>query len=384
MHFTVPSGMFTSGVEVVLPATTTGSLPVLEMVRITAEAAGTVEFAATDLDIVLKMRIDADVHEPGAVCVPGKLFFDYLKKLGKDVLLHITLDGTTLHLVVGDPGSEQGAEFKGLEVDEFPSSPMTLAVPLGLTRDQLLEANRVAFAAAADNTRPILAGVYMQTQAGGLHYAAADGFSLAWRTVPCEAGTALDVNIPAMSVVQLHKILTRLPVDMPLTIGMRQDGNAFLVLAGDPVAPRYALMTRTIDGKYPDFRRIVELERNDVAVRASKKALDEALDRTMLFTNKDSIIIVTLAGTRLLLRPHRSEIGKNTEPVPVTMSGKAKVKDELTMSLNGKFFQEALDSIPTEQVEIAFPTTPMSPPYLRPVGMADGTYVAVVMPMTVR
>ena len=106
------------------------------------------------------------------------------------------------------------SNIKGIEADEFPTIPSiagqepTASLPPDVLREAI---DQVAFAAAADDSRPVLAGVLVRLRDNRLFLAAADGFRLATRTVslPEPVAQASEFIVPARALSELARIAER-------------------------------------------------------------------------------------------------------------------------------------------------------------------------------
>ena len=145
---------------------------------------GRLKLVATDLMIATTCWIGAQVEEEGSVTVPARLLTDFVASLPSDkVDLTVTDRGRQLHVSC----ARNEATVAGMEAADFPPVP---SVDDGLTLEldpkQFKRAvDQVEFAAAADDTRPVLTGIHTLAEGQELTLAAADGFRLAVHKLPC-------------------------------------------------------------------------------------------------------------------------------------------------------------------------------------------------------
>ncbi|HRC77549.1 MAG TPA: DNA polymerase III subunit beta, partial [Kouleothrix sp.] len=137
------------------------TLPVLSNILLASDD-GRLKLAATNLEIGITCWIGAKIEDEGAVTVPAKLLSDVVSGLPNDKI-SLVLDQRTQ--TVGLKCARYEASIKGIEADEFPVIPTisdaepTASFPPALLREAI---DQVAFAAASDDTRPVLAGVLMR------------------------------------------------------------------------------------------------------------------------------------------------------------------------------------------------------------------------------
>jgi DNA polymerase-3 subunit beta len=352
------------------------TLPVLSNVLLATDG-GRLKLAATNLEVGITHWIGAQVIEEGAVTVPAKLLADVVGGLPNDRVT-ITLDARTQTVRV-----ECGrfvSNIKGIEADEFPTIP-TIAdkqPAASLPPDVLREAiDQVAFAAATDDSRPVLAGVLVRLRDTRLFLAAADGFRLATRTValPEPVAQHIEFIVPARALLELSRIAG--DAGGPVTITVTPGGSQVLFHTENT-----ELVSRLIDGKFPDVERIIPqqfvtrtvLETSDL-VKAVKLA-------SFFASASQNVVKLTvepggeLGPGKLVISANAAEVGDNTGELDGMVHGEGG-----QIALNVKYLAELLGAVKTAQVALET-QTPSSPGVFKPVGQ-DG-YIHIIMPMSIR
>lgn len=351
------------------------NLPVLGNVLLATEG-GQLKLAATNLELTIVCWVGAKVEEEGSITLPARLLQDYVGLLTAGEPLQVALQGTRAHLSCG----RFDANISGIDAEEFPAIPSVGGgSSFRLTAPRLKEAiQQVVFAAAPDDSRPVLAGVLMQVAGGKLTMAAADGFRLAVRKL--DLG---DANVPDLSMIVPAKALTEvargLPADEEVEIAATPDQSQVLF------KHRQAeIVSRLIEGQFPDFNRIIP---RDTKTRVTLQTADflRATKAAQVFARDNSMIVrlnlvpaeggdealgkVTVAATS-------SEIGDNTGDVDASVEG-----DAMQVAFNGKYLRDALEALDAQQVFLEV-TGPASPGLIRPASGPNG-YQQVIMPMHV-
>src|ERR1700730_14956243 len=170
----------------VVPAKST--LPILSNVLLSTRD-GELQLTANNLELSVDHRVPAAIAREGEFTLPSRLLSDYVALLdhGQKVELDLNPKTHKVHLACG----RYEANVAGIHAEHFPPIPavsggQSFSIPAGLLKQAI---NEVVFAAAPDDTRPVLAGVLVKMSGGSLTLAAADGFRLAVRTVELpEAG----------------------------------------------------------------------------------------------------------------------------------------------------------------------------------------------------
>ena len=188
---------------------TKSTLPVLGNILLSTDK-GRLKLSATNLEIGINCWVGAKVEDEGAITVPARLLSEYVSNLPNDRIdMELTLRTHTLNLAC----ARVKTNIKGIDAEEFPLIPVVTDQPTLVISPDLLKEMiaQVAFAAATDESRPVLAGVLASFDgaAGTFTLAAADGFRLSVRAaaLPNNASGKLDVIIPARTLQEVARIL---------------------------------------------------------------------------------------------------------------------------------------------------------------------------------
>ncbi len=352
------------------------TLPVLSNVLLSTDG-GRLKLAATNLDVGITHWIGAQVQEEGAITVPAKLLADVVGSLPNDRVT-LTLNSRTQTVKV------ECARFtnniKGIEADEFPTIPTVSdrEPTVSLAPSALREAiDQVAFAAASDDSRPVLAGVLVRLRDNRATFAAADGFRLATRVIqlPEPVSQPQEFIVPARSLVELARIAADSEGNIAMTI---TPGGSQALFHTDNTE----LVSRLIDGKFPDFERIIPGQYLTRSVLDTAE-LAKAVKLASYFANSSQNVVKLtiepggeLGPGRVVISANAAEVGDNTGEIDGMIHGEGG-----QIALNVKYLAEALAAIKTAQVALETQTT-QSPGVFKPVGQEG--YVHIVMPMSIR
>jgi DNA polymerase-3 subunit beta len=290
----------------------------------------------------------------------------------------MTLDERTRTLQIRCARYE--ANIKGISADEFPIIPELNDKPLARIPAPLLKEmiNQVAFAASSDDSRPVLAGVYVHIEGREMTMAAADGFRLAKRTTNLDTPVteAVKLIIPSKSMVELARVLpdTEGEEAEPVSLVVTSNRNQVLFHLDN-----LDVTSRLVEGNYVDIQRVIPTDwatRTIVSTQEFQKAV-----RVASFFAKDSANILRvqvepgadLTPGVLTLSANAAEVGDNKSQLDCMVDGEAG-----QIALNVRYLLDVLNVMNTSQVALET-KTPGSPGVIRPVG-EDGL-VHVVMPM---
>lgn len=377
MQFTVLQERIKAAIATVMPAVAgKTTLPVLTHILFRWDAEG-LTLAATNLELGIVVKIDARSDGAGSLCLPAKLLSDVISALPNERVVFdvdVSKASVTLKCV------RSSATIKGIEGDEFPTipsagnNPHVITLPAALVRQV---ASGVAFAASDTTDRPVLTGVWTRVAGNKAVFAAADGYRMVRLGVGLEAdGATWEALIPA----QTYKALAgALPKSCEHVRAALASNGGSVVFTADDVT----IITRLIDGNYPDIDRVIPTVHTTRAV-LTRTRLAQALRLATMFAADSSFI------TNLDVRPgsndiagevqvagSSAEIGAGDGIVDGMIDG-----NPLVIRLNAQYFAAALSAAGSDQVAIEF-QSPGHPAVIRPVG-GDADYVQIVMPMAVR
>lgn len=351
------------------------TLPVLANVLLATDH-GRLKLAATNLEVGITCWIGAQVEAEGAITVPAKLLSDVVGGLPNDKVT-LTLDARTQSINL--TCARFTSNIKGIEADEFPPIPTVadrdpvINLPAELLREAI---DQVAFAAAGDDSRPVLAGVLIRLRGSEAVFAAADGFRLAKRTItlPEPVGATQEFIVPARALSELGRIIGDTD-SVALTV--TPEGNQVLFHT-----ETIDLVSRLIDGKFPDFERIIPADHTTRTVLETQEVTKAVKLASFFATASQNIVKVTiesggeLGPGKLIISANAAEVGDNTGELDGMVHGEGG-----QIALNVKYLADALNAIKTPQVALET-QTPQSPGVFKPVGQEG--YVHIIMPMTIR
>ncbi len=232
------------------------ALPVLSNVLLATDD-GRLKVAATNLEIGITTWVGASVEEEGRITVDARLLAEFVNTLPNDAV-QLSSDATRFTLTV-QCGRDKAA-INGIDADDFPVIPSVGDEAYGASVDaQILREmiSQVEFAAAADDSRPVLAGVLMRFEGQKLTMAAADGFRLAVREgeLAEPVPSRLDVIVPARAIRELARLLG--DGSEPVRLAITPNQSQLLARIGET-----EFLSRLIEGSFPDFRQIIPRDFN--------------------------------------------------------------------------------------------------------------------------
>jgi DNA polymerase-3 subunit beta len=341
-------------------ASSRGTLPILSNVLLRT-VDGRLSIAATNLDIAITHYIGSKVSDEGAITVPARLMQDFVGSLPSGVI-ELKLEDLKLHI----QAEKYNSVINGVSAEDYPVMPAISAgkswnIPGKLLKQAL---QQVVIAASSDEARPVLTGVYWHTHEGKLYMVATDSYRLAEKSL-INMKEDVDLLIPASALQDLLRILGDYEDDVVVT----HDDQQVLFQVGD-----VELVTRLIEGKYPDYRKLIPRSfASDATLKKSELTNITKVSSLFARESAGSVTINLDASEQLVsIRSIASQIGENTA------SASATITNEGSITLNSRYILDALHALGGEDVQIAFNGK------LEPCILADpkaGDYLHVVMPL---
>ncbi|MBI4496678.1 MAG: DNA polymerase III subunit beta [Chloroflexi bacterium] len=351
------------------------TLPITNNVLLATDQAR-LKLVATNLEIAITCWIGAKVEQDGAMTVPARLVTEFVNSLPNDRMdLQVVPPGRNVQITC----ARFSARIAGVDAEEFPPIPSVGEGATAQVDPQALHTaiSRVVFAAATDETRPVLTGVHADFNGETLTLAAADGFRLAIQRVsliePAPAHT--EVIIPARALSELNRLLGEQEEPVLVTVSPNRSHVQFHL-------KNVELVSQLIQGTFPNYSQLVP------KTYASRVVLDVAeflrATRTAAVFARDGSGIVRLQITpgedltpgKITIEARSEEIGDNTGEIDGVVEG-----EPAKIAFNGRYLQDALGALSGGKVALET-TSPSSPGVLRPIGSDD--YTHVVMPMFVQ
>ena len=362
------------------------TLPVLSHVLLSTED-GQLKLAATDLEQFIVCRIGAKVEEEGEITVPARLFVDLVNSLPSE-RIELSLEDHTLHLEC----AKNEADIKGIDAQEFPLLPNDgteyhIWLDPALFRTMI---SQVVFAAATDESRPILTGVLVRFEGNTLTMAAADGFRLSVRTAHLlePVPEPISVVVPAKALNELARVSGEEEAQVGVYINPARSQILFH-LQGDAGANQgrifgIDLVSQLLEGNFVNYRQIVPQNLNTRTVVDTEQLLRACRTSSIFVRNEANVIHFEVepgadlgdGGGHVRLTATSTEMGDSTIDVDAEIDGEG-----LVIAFNVRFLMDVLSVMESAQVVLETISS-TRPGLLRPVGSDE--FLHVIMPMHMR
>lgn len=334
------------------------------------------KLVATNLEIAITCWVGAKVDEEGAITVPARLLTEFVGSLPND----------KIELSVAPPGKAMQvrcarfeARINTLSAEDFPPIPAVAGgVATQIDAEALRQAiNQVVFAAAVEESHPVLTGVHTNFDGGLLTLAASDGFRLAVHTTSLSTPVTekTEIIVPARALAELSRLLADQEQPVEVVVNPARSQALFRL-------KNIELVSQLIRGTFPNYAQLIP---RSYATR-TVVAIDDFLRATRsasIFARDGSGIVkiqVTpgseLKPGKMTISTRAEELGDNVGEIDALVDG-----EEAKVAFNVKYLTDVLNVLHDGQVALET-TSPSSPVIIRPVGATN--YIHVIMPMFVQ
>ncbi len=338
-----------------------GGLPGLSGVR--AELVGDqLELTGSDLDLTIKVKVTVSGESDGVAVIPARLASDIVRALEPGAV-SLSAEGDELSIAAG----RSDFSIRLIAGDDFPQIAGLPEESVSLPAAELTEAlKQVVPAASGDDSRPILTGVLLAAEAGGLRLVATDSYRLSMRDLPGTSilGEGQSVLIPSRALNELNRILGG-GDDVSLKLGERE--------ASFEVGP-VQLITRLIEGDFPNYRGLIPDSHPNVLTLQRSELLD-ALRRVKLLAREATPVRLEMSSEGLELVAVTQDVGTAREQIEGSYDG-----TPLTVAFNPQYLLEGAEVAASDEITLST-IDELKPALVRMKGVEEFLYL--LMPVRV-
>ncbi len=344
------------------------TIPILSNIKITADENG-VSLQSTNTDIELIEYIPATVDEVGVTTASAHKLHAITSKLSEGSQIEFsTKNDKELNVKCGKSkykiATLSAEDFYAMPDVELPFSFRTTATEL---REMI---NRTSFAAAVEETRHYLNGIYMHDNTKDkdktVRIAATDGHRLACLEIPMPEGAEgmPGIIIPKKTITELVKIFDGSDMDVDVALSP----NKIRFSINDIV-----FSSKLIEGTYPDYERVIPTN-NDKSIEIDAGEFKSAVERVSIF-DKSRGIKILIENNTMKLSANIPDEGSADAEIEVDYDGEV-----VEFGFNHKYLLDILDQVKSGLANFTFSES------TSPVIIYDGentSSVYVLMPMRI-
>jgi DNA polymerase-3 subunit beta len=345
-------------------ASTRSAVQALSGVQVVAEN-GSVELRATDMEVGLRVPLQAEVQREGTAVLPARLTVDVVRALpASDVSIELRAAEQDVEI---ESGSAQ-FHIRTLRGEDFPPFPdaagdAVVTVPAKAFVETI---GKVARSASRDETRPILTGILVSASESELRMVATDSYRLSVKETPLESPLdgEFEANVPARALQELARIAQQAEAD---TLRAARRANQIVFDVGG-----MTLSSRLIEGQFPNYRQLLP-ETYEHELRLETKELTDVVRRIALLAQKNAPLRLRFSEGELTVSAQTPDVGEAHETLPVPFAG-----EPFEIGFNPEFLRDGVESVDSDDLLLKL----ISP--LRPglIEAADGSgFIYLIMPI---
>ncbi len=351
-------GLTTAGRAV---STRGGALPVLSGVRLQLSG-DTLVLTGSDLDITITMTIQVAGDGDGVAVIPSRLFVDIVRAVSPGAVV-VEVAEDEARVIAG----RSEFSLRIFPADEYPH--LVHAQGEGVAIDAIGLAGalkQVIPAASSDDSRPILTGVLLASENGGLRLVATDSYRLAVRDLPGTQvlGADQEVLVPSKALSEVAKLLGA-GGTVTLRLGER---DASFEVGG------VQLTTRLIEGAFPNYRGLIPSSQPN-ELRVGRDSLLDAVRRVRLLAQEATPVRLGMNDGTLELVAVTQDVGQAHEELDASYNG-----TDLTVAFNPEYLLDGIEAAQGEELVLQT-VDALKPAVIRTPGRDDFLYL--LMPVRV-
>ena len=318
-----------------------------------------IELSSTDMEISLRVPLEARVEEPGDVVLPGRLLLDIVRAL------------PAADVTIAQPGGTGAAQIEcgpsryslnTQNAEDFPQLPVPSGSSFSVDRAAFVDTvSHVGRAASKDESRPVLTGVLVELGEGTVTMAATDSYRLSVKESALPGATGdVQAIVPARALGEVVRIASGDTLEISV-----QENQVLFGMDG------VWLSARRIDGQFPNYKQLLpQTFEHEIAI--SKEELLDVIRRTSLMAQRNLPVRLSFEEGSLTLAAQTQDVGEARESLPVDFHG-----DRLEIGFNPDFLRDGVESVEGDTVRLKLISS------LRPglLQGEDGSFWYLIMPI---
>jgi len=341
------------------------ALPILSNLLLEGEN-GILKFTATDLEVQISLSIKVETNESFKTTIAARKLFDITRALPEESILDIQIDESKVIV----KAKKSRFNLQTLPAKDYPimvkneGNGITFSVPQNELKSLL---KQVDFSMAQQDIRYYLNGLLFEVDGKKLNIVATDGHRLSFTSTNLkESQEKTQIIIPRKTIIELIKLMG--DDDQPVTISVTKNQVTFKFNDID-------LITKVIDGKFPDYNRVIPVGHTNV-FDVDRLSLLSSMQRASILSNeKYRGIRMVIEENNLKLISSNSEQEQAEEELEIKYTGTT-----IDIGFNVTYLIDVLVNIQFDKLTFAFNDSSSSCLITIP---NNNDYKYVVMPMRI-
>jgi len=334
------------------------ALPILGNILLAAEGKRCT-VSATDLELSIVTHFEAQIENEGSITIPAKAILNFAQYNQDNEVLLETSEGTQLKctskhaktLIAGEAASEYPTITSIKKEDLF-----------SIDAAPLLEAlNKVTFASARSTLRPVLSGVYLRAEKGSLIFVATDSYRLSEYRIPVEKGAGdISCIIPTKVLEELKAVLSASKEEKKEESNEEDEEkkskkparlkNVEITLGSQQIEINIGntkLLSRLIDGKFPDYQQIIPKGAKTKATLPTKELLTTVKRMHYFAKEINNNLTFTFKKGGLHIITPQTQAGKDEATLELALEG-----PENKIALSSSYILDFLSRVEDKEIQV--------------------------------
>jgi len=327
-----------------------------------------VEFSSTDYELSLVEFIDAEVKEPGSICVNAKKVFDIVKEFKDEKVFIRSTEQLWIFITCG--ASE--LRLPSVEVGLYPQTVIEeLPESLNISVEDLKNCiDMTIFAAMTNESRRNLMGVCLSSSMDDkIRWTSTDGHRLAQiiKSVKDQKFSAeQEVIIPRKALIEVKRTADLFGKNVNITFDSR-----VMQFSSEKICYK----TRLIEGKFPNCDPIIPKD-NNLEIKVNRESFINSLRIvSSISTEKLRPIKIIVSSGILRLESEKADYGEAIDEIEAVYEG-----DSFQIGFNSRYLLDVLGVIESEEVLLLCKNS-MSPTIIK--SSTEKSFLSVIMPLRV-
>ena len=341
------------------------ALPILSNLLLEGNQ-GKLTFTATDLEMQISTHIKTEIADDFQITISAKKLFDITRALPDESKMDIQIEESKVLV----KAKKSRFNLQTLPPKDYPvmKKEEKDTVDLKLSQKEFKTLlKQVDFAMAQQDIRYYLNGLLIEVKDNNINIVGTDGHRLSFTSLKLKNPThPAQVIVPRKTIVELTKLLNDTEDQLEISFTKNQVNFKFNEID---------LITKVIDGKFPDYSRVIPQGHNNVFNVDRSLLLDSMLRASILSNDKYRGIRMVLEEGNLKLVSNNSEQEQAEEELEINYKG-----EKIDIGFNVTYLIDVLMNIQSDQLTIAFNDSSSSCLVTIP---SNKKYKYVVMPMRI-
>ena len=346
------------------------TLPILSNVLLELKN-NTLSIVATDLDLIFYEKIEEiKIINEGSTTTSAAVLYDILRKISSNSNLKFELKNENKLSL-----KSENSDFNllCLPTDNFPSfSDNFDGQEIELDNSKFLKLlNKTRISISNDDTRHYLNGIFLHlTEANGRNFltgVATDSHRLSSSSLEItNLENFSSIILPRKTVFQLCTLLSEIPEKLKMQINENKIKFSF---------GKVKLISKVIDGKFPDYKKVVPLDNKKVLEVSSKDFVDSIERVTSVSLDRKEGVKLNISKNDVQLSVNSANSGEGNEKINAKFNS-----ENINISFNSKYLLDIASEIEDKNIRMNFKDS-ISPVLIEDVSDRNSYYV--IMPMKI-